>query len=437
MKKSIPIVLNVLVLMALLLGLVGLQTAAARPEPKPEVIYPERTDTSEPLHTRPVLPPQAGRKDLPRKVIADRINSPEPVPAIDPALDGNPSPEAGTTFLNFDGLNNRNGVLPPDTVGDIGPNHYVQMVNLSLQIWSINRSNNTATSVYGPDNSNAIWAGFGGACQTENDGDPIVLYDQAADRWLVSQFALPNYPSGPFYQCIAISQTPNPTGAWHRYSYVVSNTKMNDYPHFGVWSDGYYMTVNQFSSGSMNWAGAGVVVFERDKMLLGQTARMVYFDMYNVDPNLGGMLPADLDGTTPPPAGAPNIILQVNDNAWGYPTDQIEFWNFHVDWNNTANSTMTQGGLLTTAAFDSNMCNGSRNCIPQPGTTVKLDAIADRVMFRLAYRNFGSYQVLLANHTVDATGSDRAGVRWYELRKTTGSWGMYQQGTYSPDTTHR
>ncbi len=335
MKKSIPIVLNVLVLMALLLGLVGLQTAAARPEPKPEVIYPERTDTSEPLHTRPVLPPQAGRKDLPRKVIADRINSPEPVPAIDPALDGNPSPDAGTTFLNFDGLNNLNGVLPPDTVGDIGPNHYVQMVNLSLQIWSINRSNNTATSVYGPTNANTMWSGLGGACETSNDGDPIVLYDQAADRWLISQFALPNYPSGPFYQCIAISQTPNPTGAWHRYSYIVSNTKMNDYPHFGVWPDGYYMTVNQFSSGSLNWAGAGVVVFERDKMLLGQTARMVYFDMYNVDPNLGGMLPADLDGTTPPPAGAPNIILQVDDNAWGYSPDQIEYWNFHVDWNNT------------------------------------------------------------------------------------------------------
>jgi hypothetical protein len=439
MQKFFRYTLNALFLLAFLVGLVGvpaLSTSASH-EPRPEVIYPDRTDTSQPLRERPELPDQAGKKDLPRKVVADRINYPAPAPSLDPALSGPPGPDAGTTFFNFDGIANRNGVLPPDTNGDVGPNHYVQWVNLSLQIWSLNRTTNTATSVYGPVNGNTIWSGFGGPCQNTNNGDPIVLYDQAADRWFISQFALPNYPLGPFYQCIAVSQTPDPTGAWYRYQFTVSNTKMNDYPHFGVWPDGYYMTVNQFNQSTLTWGGAGAVVFERDKMLLGQTARMVYFDLYSVDPNLGGMLPSDLDGATPPPTGAPNVFAQPDDNAWGYPQDQLELWNFHVDWTNPANSTFTLAGKPATAAFDTNMCGGARSCITQPGTTVGLDAIAERLMYRLQYRNFGGYETLVVNHTVDVDGTDRAGVRWYELRKSGGAWSIYQQGTFSPDSTDR
>ena len=320
--------------------------------------------------------------------------------------------------------------MPPDPTGDIGPNHYVQAVNLSFAVYG-----RTGALLYGPANINTLFSGMGGVCQTSNDGDPIVQYDHLADRWLVSQFALPNYPRGPFYQCIAISQTPDPTGAWYRYQFTVSNTKMNDYPKIGVWEDGYYMTVNQFNQGTLTWGGEGVVVFERKKMLLGQTARMVYFDMYNTDANLGGMLPSDLDGPVPA-AGTPNYFLQVDDNAWGYSPDQVQLWKFAVDWNNTANSKFTKVGTLPVTAFDSNMCAGSRNCIPQPGGT-KVDAIADRAMYRLQYRNFGSYQTLAFNHTVDVDGADHAGVRWYELRNTAGTWSIYQQGTYSPDATHR
>ena len=217
---------------------------------------------------------------------------------------------------------------------------------------------------------------------------------------------------------------------------------MNDYPKFGVWPDGYYMTVNQFTNASSSGAlvGAGVAVFERDKMLSGQAARMVYFDLYSVNPSFGGMLPSDLDGVTPPPAGAPNYFAEVDDSTWIGPTDALRLWNFHVDWTNTANSTFGINGqpnsTLTVADF-APLCLGIQNCIPQPGTSQRLDAIADRLMHRLAYRNFGDHEALVLNHTVDA-GSGRAGIRWYEVRDPGGSPTLYQQGTYAPtDTEHR
>jgi hypothetical protein len=376
------------------------------------------------------LQPQAGAlRQIPRQDLPKGEAGP---PDQDPIVqDEQPSKEIPGTSLNFEGINNINGVLPPDTVGDVGPNHYVQMVNLSFAIWD--RSGNL---LMGPMNSNMIWSGFGGRpCQTTNDGDPVVFYDHLADRWVLTQFALPNYPSGPFYQCVAVSQTADPTGAYHRYEFLISTTKLNDYPKFGLWPDGYYMSVNQFNQGSFSWGGQGVVAFERDQMLLGLAADMVYFDLFPIDPNLGGMLPADLDGPVPP-GNAPNPFVQVDDDFWGYSPDQLQMWEFDVDWGTPASSTFTHVADLGTAAFDSNMCGYSRNCIPQPGGTA-VDAISDRLMYRLQYRNFGGHQTLVTNHTVDANGSNRAGIRWYELRNSGGGWTIHQQSTYSPDAHHR
>ena len=405
--------------------------------PGPVIITALQNDTSDALESIPVIPPKQSRPD-------PDLNELRPLPKrggpaifppgkfTDPALQRT---EPGlaltipTPLQNFEGVNNVNGVLPPDTNGDVGPNHYVQWVNLSFAIYS-----KSGALLYGPAAGNTLWTGFGGPCQSSNDGDPIVQYDHLADRWMMSQFALPNYPSGPFYQCIAVSQTGDPTGAWYRYAFQISNTKLNDYPKFGVWPDGYYMSVNQFVGNT--WGGAGVVAFERNKMLLGQPAQAVYFDLFAVDPNLGGMLPSDLDGPAPA-AGTPNYYLQVDDNGFGYPQDQIEVWQFSVNWSNPSTSTFTQAGVLPTAAFDSDMCAGSRNCIPQQGTSVKLDAISDRLMYRLQYRNFGSYQTMVLNHTVDTNSADHAGIRWYELRNTGGGWNIRQQGTFSPDTAHR
>lgn len=340
------------------------------------------------------------------------------------------APDAPLTIANFDGVTNLSGVLPPDTNGDVGPNHYMQWVNLSFAIYS-----KTGALLYGPAAGNTLWSGFGGVCQTRNDGDPIVLYDQLADRWMVSQFAVPGGTSG-YHQCIAVSQTGDPTGAWYRYDFLYSSTNMNDYPHFGVWPDGYYMTVHEFANAS-TWAGQGVAVFERSQMLQGLPARMVKFNLYSTDPNMGGMLPTDLDGPAPA-AGTPNYFVEPDDNAGGFPQDQVQVWAFHVDWANTANSTFTRTTTLATAPFDSNMCNGARACIPQSGTTAKLDAISDRAMYRAQFRDFGGYQTIMLNHTVDATSTDRAGIRWYELRNTGGAgWAINQQSTFSPDATNR
>ncbi|MDP2349824.1 MAG: choice-of-anchor J domain-containing protein [Chloroflexota bacterium] len=338
-------------------------------------------------------------------------------------------------LVNFEGINNTFGVLPPDTTGDVGPNHFIQWVNLGFAIYD-----KTGAKIYplsGSALGNTLWAGFGGACQTSNDGDPQVNYDHLADRWVMSQFALPNFPSGPYYQCFAISTTPDPTGSWYRYAYVVSTTKMNDYPKIGVWPDGYYMTVNQFTGGS-SWGGLGVFVYERAKMLAGLSAQQIYFDVGAVNLNYGGALPADLDGPAPPP-GTPGYVVEWDDAGWipGDTVDTLRVWRVGVDWTNPASSTF---GL--NASFDANfkitaadavvLCPSTRACIPQPGTGVRLDEIGDRLMQRLQYRYIGGVGRMTTNLTVDAGGS-RAGVRWFQLADPGTGWAMHDQGTYAGD----
>jgi fibronectin type III domain protein len=398
-------------------------------EHRPIVVGPERHDVTPALRDMPLIAPEQEKEETPHaplpvhggpRVLGERRDAALQIAA--------PTNSAITPRASFDGIGNTAGVLPPDTNGDVGPNDYVQWVNLSFAVY---RKSDGALRL-GPVSGKTLWQGFGGPCQSQNDGDPIVLYDEIAGRWLMSQFALPNYPLGPYYQCIAVSTSGDPTGSWSRYSY--SFDKLNDYPKFGVWPDGYYMTMNQFTCnflGRCSWAGQGVVAFERTQMLTGGTARAVYFDMAS-DASLGGMLPADLDGTTLPPTGAPAYFAQFDDQP-----DQLQLWQFHADWSNTSNATFTRKALLATSAFDSNMCNASRNCIPQPGTNAKIDAIADRLMYRLQYRNFGTHESLVTNHTVDV-GSDRGGVRWYEVRDPGGNPVIYQQGTFAPaDTLNR
>ncbi|MGH9508855.1 MAG: carboxypeptidase regulatory-like domain-containing protein, partial [Terriglobales bacterium] len=412
-------------------------SGSASPTLSPRVSISSRHDTSPPLRD---LAPVVTSPDLIKMIPLRPLPKAKPAPKGktepgDPVVQGTPGPRATPPPLaTFEGIGNVGGFLPPDTNGDIGPNHYVQTVNVSFAVFDRN-----GNVLYGPANINTLFSGFGGPCQDTNDGDPIALYDHLADRWLISQFALPNFPAGPFYQCIAISQTSDPTGAWHRYQFQASLTKLNDYPHFGVWPDAYYMSVNQFAENTLSYAGAGAFAFERDKMLQGLSAQMLYFDLASVNLAFGGMLPADLDGPGPA-AGTPNYFLEMDDDAWGWPTDRLSLWEFHVDWITPANATFGIGGnpnqVLDTAPFDSNLCNYSRNCIPQPGG-VPVDAISERLMYRVQYRTFGAYSTLVTNHTVDANGADQAGIRWYELRKTGANWAIHQQGTFAPDSDHR
>ena len=430
--KKWPLILFTLLLMILIaLGshAVGGTAAAQGGGLVPTVRYAEKHDLSPPLREMPIIPPrQAGEiREMPnlwRQPSGGNLLAHE-----DAALQRTYGPNAMPgTIVNFEGTDNLEGVLPPDTNGDVGPNHYVQTVNIHFVIYD--KSGNL---LYGPAAINSIWQGFGGQCEQNNDGDPVVLYDPMADRWLISQFAI----DGPYYECIAISQTPDPTGSWYRYAFKTSDNKMNDYPKFGVWPDGYYMTANLFLNGS-SWAGTGVYAFERDKMLQGLDAQMQYFELPSTD--WGGMLPADLDGSTLPPDGAPNYMIEVIDGSWdpaNWPNDEIHYHEFHVDWDDPNNTTFnTDPIIINIAEFDSMPCvyDGVRDCIPQKGTAEKLDAIGDRGMYRLAYRNFGDHEALVFNHTVDA-GGGRAGVRWYELRRssTADPWTVYQQSTFAPD----
>ncbi len=336
-------------------------------------------------------------------------------------------------LMSFEGLSNTSGVLPPDTNGDVGRTYYIQSVNATI-IGIYDKSTGNLVQSF---SLGSLWPS-GDPCNS-NDGDPIVLYDQLADRWMLSQFALPNFPNGPYYQCIAVSKSNDPLGEWYAYTYQVHDTKMNDYPHFGVWPDAYYMTANQFTNGS-SWGGAGVWAFDRESMLNGSAGTFVYFDLEPVNSDYGGMLPADFDGITPPPNGAPGLFVEWDDSSWIGPNDALRVWEFHVDWDTPSNSTFGVNGdpnyVIQTENVDPDMCGGSRNCIPQPGGSA-LDAIADRLMYRVQYRNFGSYQSLVSNHTVDVDGNDHAGIHWFELRDEGSGWAMYQEGIFAPDADHR
>ena len=361
-----------------------------------------------------------------------------------------PGPNRLTDPLtSFDGVG-AGGSLPPDTVGDVGPNHYVQAVNTRMAVYS-----KAGALLVGPVNVNTVFSSLpvNDRCRTTNDGDPIVLDDQLADRWLVSQFAVNPFPGGSAYnQCVAISQTANPTGSWFAYNFLWATNRLNDYPHFGIWPDGYYVTFNQFDSATQGWRGAGIAVYERAKMLLGQVAQQILFDTqvpFTIgSAPYGGMLPADLEGTNLPAVGEPNRVLEWDNAGWiGDAVDTLRVWEVHVDWTTPANSTL---GLNTN--FDANfllapadttvladsVCSGTRNCIPQPGTAVKLDAISDgRLMYRATHRFFDDHDSLLVQNTVDA-GAGIAAPRWMELRNAVATPTIFQQGVFTlADSVHR
>jgi subtilase family serine protease len=416
-------------------------SSATRAGVPTSIIKFDRFDRSPRLRDLPPGTPAIGEMVKEREPRWRRVSRHPSGLLSDPMVQASPEiPTIAGPSRSVEGINNVNGVLPPDSNGDVGPNHFVQWVNTSFAVYSKGNATTPPALLYGPATANTLWAGFGGPCETRNDGDPIVRYDHLADRWVMSQLAIPNnflgiLLFGPFYECIAVSATADPLGAYYRYQY--SFDKLNDYPKLAVWPDGYYMTMNQYTALSLQWAGQGVVAFDRAKMLLGQPASAIYYDLAPVDTNLAAMLPADLDGPAPP-TGSPAYFAQVDDDAWdAVPSDQIQIWQFHTDWTTPSQSSFTRVAALPTAPFDSDMCGNSRNCLPQPGTTATIDAMSDRLMYRLQYRNFGDHESLVVNHTVDADGTDHAGVRWYEIRNPGSSPSIYQQGTYAPDADHR
>jgi Ca2+-binding RTX toxin-like protein len=340
--------------------------------------------------------------------------SPRPVKVVKPIDFSTPNP-------NFEGIA-FTGFRPPDTNGDVGPNHYIQVVNAQFEIFD-----KAGNSLAGPLNINTLWAGFGGYCQNNNRGDPVTNYDHLADRWLISQFTGISGQSQ-YHQCIAVSATADPVaGGWNLYDFLMP--AVNDYPKIAVWPDAYYMgTQRGFSSG-----GLDVFAFDRANMLNGNAATLQSFMV--AAPSLF-LMPSDLDGP-PPPVGTPNsFIRHVDGDLWG-GADRLEEFEFHVDWNNPALSTFTGPNALPTMGFSAD-CGGGNSlqqlCVSQPGTATRLESLAVWTMWRAAYRNFGTHETLMVNHTVDADGADHAGVRWYELRRAPGgAWTLFQQATFAPD----
>jgi hypothetical protein len=413
----------------------------------PQVLHPARSAVTPPLRDMPRAAPEAfdaAIKALPLHRLSEKAAA-QPV-ASDPLLQGSFGQSALSILPinNFAGTSNISGVLPPDPNGAIGfdpatgRKYYVQWVNLVYAVWDVT---SMPTLLAGfPKAGNSIFAALGSSsvCATTNRGDPLALFDHLARRWVLTQFA---YGSGPPYaQCLAVSTSGDPAGTYTVFEYDWPNGYFNDYPKLGIWPDAYYMTANQFSSADSTamYQGVGVVAFDRAALLAGNSnPTAVYFDLYGVNANFAGMLPADLDGPPPPP-GAPGLFAEVDDASLLAPSDAIRLWQFHVDWGSPGNSTFGLSGqpnqILPVASFSLLPCVGSfsTSCIPQPDTPVKLDAVGDRLMFRLAYRNFGDHQSLVLNHTVLADSADRAGVRWYELRSSGSDWSIYQQGTYAP-----
>lgn len=325
--------------------------------------------------------------------------------------------------LSFEGLNSNDNfsaygfrVLPPDTIGDVGINHYVQAVNLLFRVYD--KSGNALTP---PIKMSDIFAPLGTACAIRNDGDPLVLYDELADRWILSQFCK-NAP--PFRQMIAVSKTGDPTGEFYIYEFVMPNVKLNDYAKMGVWHDAYYMSTDEFFGG--DYAGSGAFAFEREKLLQGNpTASYIYFDLASPTTlRIGGILPADLDGLNPPPSNSAGIFAGYNATEYGDAEDGIRLFEFHADFENPENSTFSEPfeSPIAVAPFDPTSPVG-RDDIAQPTPGEKLDSQSDRLMYRLTYRNFGTSESLVVNQTVRVSPVEqtyRAGVRVYEFRRTSG-----------------
>jgi len=400
------------------------RAADANQSPKPIVIYSTHNDVSPALRDVEPWPDvrvqeheaaanwrvsTGAHKDQPDLVVQKGM------------LLGQLAPRIPAPILTFAGIPYPGVVCscaPPDTNGEVGATQYVQIVNEGYQVFD----KATGASILGPNSIASVWSGFGGVCQTAGQGDPVVLYDQIANRWLISQFA-----NGLHDECIAVSTTSDATGTWNRYDFHLTNTTLDDYPKIGVWPDGYYMTMNIFNSTGTAYLGPQAWAFDRAKMLAGQSATMITF------PTLGPLfppwLPGDLDGSTLPPTGAPNPLVFLPDNT----PSTYRVYHFHADFANPLNSTLTFFGESPAAGWSQLTA-----LVPELGVTSSnyLDNLADRLMFRLAYRNFGDHESLVGNWTVKS--NNIAGVRWFELRGvTSGPVTTFQDSTFQPDTTWR
>lgn len=435
MSGRIRIVLVVVVSLAL--SAIGTLPALAQADIAKEKMSAHATNRPLPsLRAAGAQAAARGPQDGPPKEIVNFRGAPEREwgtdgNAADPLLQSAPSVNAATSvgsgFFGASNLDNAAAfgflIAPPDTDGQVGPSHYVQMINLLTTVFD---KNGNIVPGGGPFPSNAFWTGIGGNCEPNNQGDPIVLYDDVVDRWVVSQFAFPDAFTS-FSQCVAVSQTGDPLGGYNRYEFSFDGIGFNDYPKHGISSDSITMTANLFipQGPFFNFGGTFLGVMDKAAMYAGQPASLLGF---NIGTGEFGFVAGDLDG----PGSAPSLFATAMSTA-----GRFDIWRIDVDWN-TENASANQVASIPIASFDADLCSASREaCIPQPNGGPSLEAISDRLMHRLAIRDFGTHRSMVSAHTVDV-GGGRAGIRWYEFRESTGTWSLYQSGTYGPaDGLHR
>ena len=314
------------------------------------------------------------------------------------------------------------GVNPADPTVDVGPNHVVQMINGTsgslIRVYS-KTGTPIGSQVYF-DNSMGMPSGA---------GDPIVMYDERADRWVLTEFS-----STGNNLHIAISTTPDPSGSYNTFV-VNSPSGFPDYPKYSIWNDMYIITANI--------GGNDIWVLDRTSMLAGGATNVQLFSQSNFGTiAFQAATPVSLAGTTEAPTNAPGMVMRVRDNAWaGSSSDALEIWELDIDFANSSNSSFSLTDVLPIAQFDSDLCGYTTfNCIPQPGTSQTIDPLRELLMNRIFYRNFGTHESIVCCHVTDVDGTDHAGIRWYELRRTgglSGNWSIYQEATYSPDNDNR
>ncbi len=318
---------------------------------------------------------------------------------------------------NFQGHGNT-GVSPADPSLCVGSAHVIQMIN---------GSSGARMTIYDKNGNIVVPAQYMDAITgVPGLGDPVAMYDQFADRYVLTEFS-----SSGNKLVIMVSQTNNPTGSWYVYQFIAP--EFPDYPKYGVWSNAYICTSNESSN--------KVYAFDRPTMLTGAvTTTMIAFSIpFSPTLSFQAAAPVNISGTTLPPAGTLPLIMRMTDDGWGGGlTDALEMWEMNLNFITPGLSTFTQLPSLNTAPFTTDLCGYvTLNCIRQPGAQ-RIDPIREVIMNRVWYRNFNTHQSIVLCHSVDATGLDQAGVRWYELRRNgLGPWSIYQQSTYAPDTNSR
>jgi hypothetical protein len=351
-----------------------------------------------------------------------------------------PAPTMPPPLLTFDGINEAQGqcsCVPPDSDGDVGPNHYVEAVNVAFKVFDKN-----GNTLAGPTTYNSFFTGTGTPCDTANQGDPIAFYDHQADRWVITDFAFPAFPGTSFWECIGVSQSPDPVaGPWAQYAVRIdpANTnQLGDYPKFAMWNDGgtqnaYFFTVNLFTNNT-TFVGVRAFALDRAAMLAGQSNPTVI--AFTIPPaglgNSYSLVPAGFRTGDPPPTGRDEMLLAIDSPATGGVTlTQVHGWLFHVDFANPGNSTLgvlpnhSPNAEITVNGFIDAFTNGAAfTIVPQQGTNDRVDTLGDRMMTPVVYQNLGGTESLWADYTVcqDANCTQPTGVRWYQFDVTGGTF---------------